>query len=260
MRTKRFIYGLLIILSFLGLSSCQDGLDVPDITRPNNNEKLITLNVKARGVNISQMKSADINTWVYNYNPNPTNLHFVGENTGKKYDISTTISNLLTTGVAISVVPDTYTITYKTEHYTPNDDPIKYFPISNIVDIDINEQKILSTSGNLVLNAKYDDALIIIDDLNYIPTSTPYYKAPYIKYDGTNRYFFKKYTDPDNNDTYQYSFGYYNIEEPLSIYYETGDVVIELDVEKGNIYHIVSSASGNATITMQDMNYNVIAK
>lgn len=255
MRTKRFIYGLLIILSFLGLSSCQDGFDVPDITRPNKTE-LVKVNFSAPGLSVYQMKSAtifdptDISTWSHIYNTGSYTFTLTG--TGgpaigmPPYTVNKTIAELKT-GFSLTVMPGTYHITYTSEH-TKLSDFQKW--ISTGLDIKIDAQNVVinATTPNIQLTPVADDYLIIFG-----------FKAddkPSYNYMGVANCLIP---DPSVAETSaQWYYNYSNFESSLTLEFELNGeakTIAITSATKGKIYHIIRSSSGTISVLEPSLDY-----
>jgi hypothetical protein len=210
----------------------------------NDPSNLITVNVSTTGLIVKPItKSFDPLTWVYLYNPNSYELVLTGQY--HTYTFSKSIQELQT-GFAISVAPDTYTVTYLTGH---NGFSISA-PLSNELDISINEsQTITNTSTSMVLAGHNEDFLIVVD----IPDATNVMYE--ISYSVFKNFF------PSND----FFYSYYNVEGQANIKYmlyvngtnTTFNKTIP-NVSKGNIYHCVLNINGGVTINIESMLYNSI--
>ena len=234
---------LVAALTITSITSCKKDVQ-PDQTKP------ITIMVKTEGLHIEQMKSFDLSQWQYQYNPNSYELRFEGSK-GKIFTFQKTIQELKA-GFAVSVLPDSYTITYTTLHgatATAN------APLDNVLDIVISESKNITTLTDLILQAQNDDFLVIMDN-NSTNANISYYNP--LNNTTNNLYFFNS-PDPQNQ-TYKYM--YWNREGDFNINYR--DVNNDpkektiINAKKGNVYHIVSAVNGNNGINITGMNYNMI--
>jgi hypothetical protein len=238
MKTKnKFITLLLLVAAFTPLTFTGCNKDPqPDQRKP------ITVQVKTEGLLIQEMKSFDPSQWTYNYNPNSYTLTFAGAN-GTNYTFTKSVYELQQ-GFAVSILPDTYTITYATVHQNTYENQL-----SQTLDITINETKTISTPTDLILQAQNDDYLVILDN-NCQNAGTYNWNT------GSYSYFFSI-----GNDTYKW--GYYNVEGDLIIKYmdaTSGEWFTKTipNATKGNIYHIVSAINGTSTVNITPMSYNMI--
>lgn len=238
MKKNKFLSLLLIaVVAFTAMTTGCKKEQQPDQRKP------ITIQVKTEGLLINEMKSFDPLTWVYNYNPNSYDLTFAGAN-GSNYTFTKSVYELQQ-GFAVSVLPDTYTITYQTTHLNTFENQL-----SQTLDIVINETKTISTPTDLVLQAQNDDYLVIMDNnvmsAGIMNWNTGNYSSNFFSI---------------GNDSYKW--GYYNVEGDLQIKYQdatSGEWFTKTipDTQKGNIYHIVSAINGTTGINILPMNYNAI--
>ena len=207
--------------------------------QPTPQGKEITLKVKAEGIHVQELKSFNPLQWIYNYNPNVYTLTMRGTQ-GNVYTYTATIKQLQA-GVTVKVLAnDTYTINYQSEHSGY---------ISNYLDIIINETKTISTSADLILTAKNDDYLIVVDNQsisarvrNWSTVSGFDNMIPSI--DGT---FFYAYMNIIN--------------DPVTIEYRDGNGTFQKTFQPqiSNIYHIVKpSVNGGTGINIIPFTYNEI--
>lgn len=201
-------------------------------------QKPISVQVKTEGLLIREMKSFDVNTWTYNYNPNAYELKFTSNH--NTYKFSKTIQEL-NAGFNITVLPDTYSITYESEH-----NPFQ--GLSRELDIKIDQTKTI-TSTELQLTAKPQDFLIVLDNNCTLPSA---------KMVNNVDWQFHQSTDHNNN----YYYDYYNLEGDVLIRYTDskglGILKTIPNATNGNIYHIVSSVDGTGQITIEPFTYNLI--
>lgn len=211
---------LIMVVAFTALTttSCKKDQD------PTPEAKEITVNVTTEGLHIQNLKSFDLNTWQYNYNPNAYELKFTGSK-GNVYTYQKKIAELQA-GFSVSIIPDTYTITYVSQHSIAG-------MIDDKLDIKINETKSITTSSDCQLNAVNDDMLIVLDNN---PSTANIYFAGY----GDMQFF------TIEGQTYLYA--YYDTEGNVNITYNsTHDMTIQ-NAKKGYVYHIVSTINGNTNI------------
>jgi hypothetical protein len=149
-------------------------------------------------------------------------------------------------GFAVSVMPDSYLVTYTTIH-TPTGN---YAPLDDRLDITINETKTISTPTDLILRAQNDDYLVVFE--TSLGNPVIWYYNP--NNGTTNNLNFFNSPDP-NNQTYKYM--YWNEEGNLTIDYNGMQKTIP-NATKGNIYHIVSAINGTSTVNITPMSYNMI--
>lgn len=237
--TNKTVWGLSFVavvafwLMALSLTSCNKEPQ-PDQRKP------ITVQVKTEGLLIKEMtKSFDPSQWTYNYNPNSYDLTFTGSQ-GTNYTFTKSVYELQQ-GFAVSILPDTYTITYATVHPIAGN-------LDDKLDISINETKSITNAGELVLNSLNEDALIVLD-CNFVDA--------YINNSLTSNesHFFTV-----NGETYRYA--YYSVYGDLQVNYTTQawymSSVIIPNVQKNNIYHLVNSVNGGTSLNVQPFNYNII--
>jgi|GEM_PF-3208271 len=235
-KLKAFLLIVAVAVLTMTFTSC-------DKDKQQDQRTPITVQVKTDGLLVKEMKSFDPSTWVYNYNPNSYTLTFAGSN-GTNYTYQKTIAELQA-GFSVSILPDTYIITYTSQHTTTAINA----PLDEFLDIVISENKNITTPTDLTLQAQNDDFLVVMD--NGATQASSWIFNPL---NGTN------------NNTYFYTFdnfkyAYYNIEGNLIIQYQINGEWLEKTIPnctKGNVYHIVSSVNGGTNINITPMNYNLI--
>lgn len=241
---KKLLTYLSILLLSVTLFSCNKKYD--DIPEPTN-DKLIQVKVRTENlIERSLLKSVDMNNWVYNYNSGQYNLVFTGQH--NTYTFSKSIQELQT-GFQVSITPDTYIITYNSEHYAnaPN------APLANNLDITISEEKTIYNSSELVLNAHHSDFLIVLD--NGGRNAVMVYQGAY---NITNLF---RVNNEYNELMFMY--GYYNVEGDIQIRYQNdqGQYLISTitNAKINNVYHIVKGINGTASINIVPFSFNVVA-
>ena len=235
--TKLKAFLLIVAVAVLSITFTNCKKDEPQKTP-------VTIQVKTEGLLINEMKSFNPDVWVYNYNPNSYTLTFAGSN-GSNYTYTKSIQELQQ-GFEVSVMPDTYTITYTTIHTAITGNA----PLDNVLDIVINETKAITTPTDLVLTAQNDDYMVVFE--SSLGNPVIWYYNP--NNQTTNNLNFFNSPEP-NNQTYKYM--YWNEEGDITINYGGMQKTIE-NATKGNIYHIVSAINGTTTVNILPMNYNMI--
>jgi hypothetical protein len=157
----------------------------------------ITVEVVTEGLIQSQMtKNFSPDTWVYSYNPNQFVLTFTGTHTTYTYNKS--IAELQS-GFNITVLPDNYEITYQTITTGSGVNA----PLTNQLDIVIDETETVSNGTPITLEANHDDYLVVLD----FPVTSP----PAILNPLSGNWNSQFYVMPDNS----FYYAYYNIEGDL---------------------------------------------
>ena len=202
-----------------------------------------------QGIQVQPLtKSWSINDWIFNYNPNQYELKFTGTH-NNVYTYSKSIAELQT-GFAITVLPDTYTVTYLTQHQGTTTEN----PLSQTLDISINDTKAINTITPVILTANNNDYLIIVD-VNELQQSQ-------IMCSGN---WFQMFVSPDPNKSYKYA--YSNVVGDIDIRYTFFNYTSGqnqtltktlLNAQLNNIYHMLSSFNGSTTINILPFDYNVI--
>lgn len=207
-------------------------------------DKPITVQVQTQGLIIKPLtKSFNPTDWIFNYNPNQYELKFTGTH-GNVYTYQKSISELQT-GFPITILPDTYLVTYESQHIgqtTTN-------TLSIYLDIGINISKNVSTNAPVILTANHKDYLIVVDinEMN---------NAQIMQ----NGQWESMFTIP--NQTYRYA--YMNQLQDLDIrytYYNSGWQTVQKvlpNPQLNNIYHMLSSVNGNTNIEILPFNYNIV--
>ena len=180
--------------------------------------------------------------------PNQYTLTFSGTH-GNNYTYSKSIAELQT-GFAITVLPDTYTVTYSSTHQGTTEQN----PLSQTLDITINDTKNINTVTPVILSASNSDYLIIVD-VNELTQSQIM--------SGGNWY--QMFSSPDPNKTYKYA--YYNQVGDVDIRYTFYNTITSqnqtltktlTNAQLNNIYHMLSSFNGNTNINILPFDYTVI--
>jgi hypothetical protein len=216
---------------------------------PQGNNKPITVQCMAQGLQVQPLtKSWSITDWIFNYNPNQYELKFTGTH-GNVYTFNKSIAELQS-GFAITVLPDTYTVTYTSTHIGTTTEN----PLSQTLDISINDTKMINTITPVILDANHTDYLIIVD-VNELINSQ-------IMYAGN---WYQMFNSPDPNKTYKYA--YSNVVGDVDIKYTFYNSITSqnqtltktlTNAQLNNIYHMLSSFNGSTTINILPFDYNVI--
>jgi len=226
------LLAMAIIITIAGLlTSCQKDVQP---------QQPLTVKVMTEGLIIKEMtKSFDLSQWVYNYNSKQYVLTFQGNE--HTYTFTKSIAELQQ-GFNISVLPDNYTITYKSLHTTN----LNFAPLDNELDIYINQTANIVNNSTITLNAKNDDFLIVIDNgcLDaWIWNSITSSNVNFIEGGG-------------------FKYGYMQDEGNVNITYKNSSGVNESrtipNCLKGNVYHIISNVNGTTNINIENMTYNKI--
>jgi len=209
---------------------------------PQGNNKPITVQCQAQGIAVQPLtKSWSISDWIFNYNPNQYELKFTGTH-GNVYTYSKSIAELQT-GFEITILPDTYNVTYQSEH-TPESGSL----LSKKLDIKINDAVTINTNTPVVLKANNDDFLIIVDINNITQAEVMKNGFPY-----------NMFNSPDLTKTFKYA--YYNEIGDVTIrYWNGGQNYIKTisNAQLNNIYHMLSTFNGSTNINILPFDYNVI--
>jgi hypothetical protein len=204
-------------------------------------DKPLTVQVQTQGLIIAPLtKSFSVADWVYNYNPLQYELKFTGSH-GNNYTFNKSIAELQT-GFDITVLPDNYSITYQSIHTEFNSSPL-----SQTLDIKIEDTKNISTVTPVTLTANNDDFLIVVDVNNLTQAQ--------IVVDGTQ---YLMFNSPDESKKYKYA--YYNKVGDVTVSYYNGNPIFKTipNAQLNNIYHIVSTFNGTSDINILPFNYSVI--
>ena len=205
-------------------------------------DKPITVQVQTQGlITQSLTKSFSVSEWVYNYNPSQYELKFLGTN-GNVYTYNKSIAELKA-GFNITVIPDTYNVTYQSEHIGDNGTFI-----SKTLDIKIEDVKNINTVTPVTLTANNDDFLIIVD-INNVTQAKIMRNGIYSNI---------MFDSPDASKNYKYA--YYNEVGNVIISYWTGQEYTKTinNAQLNNIYHLVSSFNGSSNINILPFKYNAI--
>jgi len=223
---KKLLLSLLLIIPLIFMSCEKEKVT----------DKLVNIKVQTEGLMVHEMKSFDINTWIWNYNPNQYTMTMTGQQTGQVYTFEKSITELQN-GFSINILPDTYTITYISTHQPESGN------LSTTLDITINETKTInSTSQTLSLNATNEDYLIIFD-VSFLIQGV---------------YFSNGQTAPFFNNSNDFYWGYNNqIGGDYTFYYITtngNQVPVTIpNVQKGKVYHIISNIGGDISVSIEQM-------
>ena len=151
---KRIFTGLILIFSLTLMVGCEKDFNEPQ--KPEQTPVNVSFNLKMDIKEKPMTKGFDINTWVYNYNPNQFELKL--SNNENTYTKMVSVEELKNGSVSINMLKGTYQVSFITTHQTG---------IGQYLDIKIDEE-IYINGGGITLNGIINDFLIIVDIPNIL--------------------------------------------------------------------------------------------